>query len=197
MSLLSTSDCCNIQVLLSEQALFCNCCAAVGCPQRGVLYLPGGISGAMQRLLRWISRLGPCGCLSFQLLVARQDILGARVAPQQHLVFVALVNGDSFATSSPVVKVFLGSVFHCVTQLWQPLVHQINTFIPPPAFCSWGRLCRGGLRQREQPGREPQLQHCSRAWAALPGKEKAVFNLRLIVNDELSGSTKKEPLYLS
>lgn len=39
-------------------------------------------------LLEWISGLGLCACLSFELLVARQHILGADVAPQEHLWFV-------------------------------------------------------------------------------------------------------------
>lgn len=128
--------------------MLCSC----GLPlptERGVLYLPAGLSGAMWR---WISGLGPCGHLRFQLLVTRQDILGEDVAPQQHLVFAALVNGDPCATSSPVVKVFLRHVFHsvCNTAMVVPGTSDKQIYSSPSFLLwlllagHWASLCREG-----------------------------------------------------
>lgn len=171
------SDCCHIQVLLSEEALFCNCFAAVGCPcpQRGVFYI---YQQDFQEQCEGESLgLVPVDTSDFSSLWQGRTSLGKMWHHNSTLCLQLWWMGTHVPHPHLWLRCFWGVFFiQCVTQLWQSLVHQINRFILPPVFCSgccWQGTEPASAGRDQTKGRALQgtrVPHCTRAWAALPGE---------------------------
>lgn len=132
-----------------------------------------------------------------------------------YLTLAVLVNGGCFPTSSPeVLDISFCSIYNLYLSLLysilrQYILHPINRIIVHPTFSSghcWQCIqtaTLGTTEQRKQPfqcrkTRNHAVASCELFYKGIQaGKEEAVLNFRLIRNDKLSGSIKKQLPYVS